>query len=230
MQADGGEVDWVSEHRAARERLRDLVRSLDEQQCAAPIAPCPGWTVHDALSHVVGMSVELASGDFPSGDVQAWIDGLVEARRGRPTAAVLDEWDEHGAAVDALVANLGAGAGRLVYDVVAHEHDIRLAVGRPGARDSSGVHASTVAMSELLAADLATAGLPAIRLTSGGRTWDVGDGEPELALEADPFELIRAFGSRRSEAQLRALPWQGDVDRYLSALAHMPLPEADIVE
>ena len=82
----------------------------------------------------------------------------------------------------------------------------------------------------LLARDLATHGLPAVRITSDGRTWDVGDGEPGLAIELDPFELIRVLGSRRSEAQLRSLDWQGDLDRYLPALAHLPLPEHDIVE
>jgi hypothetical protein len=117
-----------------------------------------------------------------------------------------------------------------VYDAVAHEHDVRLALGRAGERDSSGVLASTVAMSDLLAADLERCGLPAVRITSGGRTWDVGTGNPELAIELEPFELIRAFGSRRSEAQLRALPWQGDLDRFLPAITHLPLPEQDIVE
>jgi uncharacterized protein (TIGR03083 family) len=230
MHGSGGDVDWVAEHRLARERVRALVGELSAAERAAPIAPCPGWTVHDVVSHVVGMSVALAAGDFPSGDVQVWIDGLVERRRGRPTGEVLDEWAREGDAVDALVGRLGPGAGRLVYDVVAHEHDIRLAVGRPGARDSSGVRASLVAMSDLLAADLATAGLPAIRITSDGRTWDVGTGTPQLAIELDPFELIRVFGSRRSEAQLRTLPWEGDFDRYLPAIAHMPLPATDIVE
>jgi hypothetical protein len=38
------------------------------------------------------------------------------------------------------------------------------------------------------------------------------------------------FGSRRSDQQMRALPWRGDLDRYLSALAHHPFPANDIVE
>ena len=47
----------------------------------------------------------------------------------------------------------------------------------------------------------------------------------ELAVPLEPFELIRVFGSRRSEAQLRALPWEGDRDRYLEARSHLPLPQ-----
>lgn len=82
----------------------------------------------------------------------------------------------------------------------------------------------------LLARDLAAHGLPAVRITSGGHTWDVGEGEPGLAVELVPFELIRVLGSRRSEVQLRKLAWHGDLDRYLPALAHLPLPDRDIDE
>jgi uncharacterized protein (TIGR03083 family) len=230
MHIGGTSIDWADEHRAARDRIGTLLAGLDGAAAATPVPPCPAWTVHDAVSHVVGMSVALAAGDFPNGDVQAWIDGLVTSRRDRPTAAVLDEWQASGDQIDRFVAGMGAGGGQLVYDVVAHEHDIRLSLGRPGGRDSSGVHASAVAMSALLAADLDRVGLPAVRITSGDRTWDVGPGEPELAVALDPFELIRVFGSRRSERQLRALPWQGDLDRYLPALAHLPLPVDDILE
>ena len=38
------------------------------------------------------------------------------------------------------------------------------------------------------------------------------------------------LGSRRSLAQLRAYPWQGDLDRYLPGIAHMDLPASDLVE
>jgi uncharacterized protein (TIGR03083 family) len=223
-------VDWVAEHRGARQRLRAVVSGLGDGEAAARVPPCPDWDVRDVVSHVVGMSVALSRGDFPSGDVQQWIDGLVAARRDRPVDDILAEWDDADAEVDAFVGGMGAGAGRLVYDAVAHEHDVRLALGRPGARDSSGVIASAVAMSDLLAADLDRCGLPGVRITSGGRTWDVGSGAPELAIELDPFELIRVFGSRRSEAQVRALPWQGDLERYLPAITHLPLPEQDIAE
>jgi uncharacterized protein (TIGR03083 family) len=223
-------IDWVGEYQATRGRICDLVADLHETEARAPVPPCPAWTVHDVLAHVTGLASALGNRQLPSGDQQTWLDGLVEQRRGRSVGELVDEWQAAGAAIDAFLAGMGAGGSQLVYDAVSHEHDIRLALGRPGARDSSGVHACAEAMSRLLAADLAKAGLPAVRVTSDGRTWDVGDGEPELAIELEPFELIRVFGSRRSEAQLRALPWRGDLDRYLPGLAHHPLPTKDIVE
>jgi hypothetical protein len=62
-------------------------------------------------------------------------------------------------------------------------------------------------------------------------------GEGDVALTLDlgdrpdgTWHLTRVLGSRRSLAQLRSYPWQGDLDRYLPALAHMPLPESDLDE
>jgi uncharacterized protein (TIGR03083 family) len=163
-----------------------------------PPVPCPGWTVHDVVAHVVGLSTTLAAGDFPSGDLQAWLDGIVERRRDVATADVVAEWEDAGPAIDAFVAGMGQGGGQLVYDVVAHEHDIRLALGHPGERASSGVLASAEAMSMLLAADLAREELPALRITSAGRTRDVGTGEPEL----DRARAVRAHPcSARAQRQ-----------------------------
>ncbi|MBA2495602.1 MAG: hypothetical protein H0V33_00615 [Acidimicrobiia bacterium] len=45
-----------------------------------------------------------------------------------------------------------------------------------------------------------------------------------------PFELMRLLGSRRSRDQIVAASWNGDVEPFLAALAHMPLPVHDIVE
>ena len=225
------DVDWAAEYAAARARIRVFLDDAGEDVASAPVPPCPGWTVRHVLAHVTGLAVALGSGNGPGGaELQAWLDGLVDERAGRSVAELVAEWEAAGPAIDAYIGRMGAGGGQLVYDTVAHEHDLRLAAGRPGARGSSGVLACATAASMLLARDLAAHGLPAVRLTSAGRTWDVGEGEPGLAIELEPFELIRVLGSRRSEAQLRALAWQGDLDRYLPALAHLPLPEHDIAE
>lgn len=222
--------DWAAEYAATRARVAALLTAVEPADAERVVPPCPEWRVKDCLAHLAGMAAALGAGDLPSGDVQAWLDGLVEDRRDRTVAELLAEWDAAAPAIEAFLARMGPGGAQLVYDACAHEHDLRLALGRPGERDSSTVLACAHGVSLLLGRDLAAHGLPAVRLTSGGRTWDVGEGEPGLAVALDPFELMRAFGSRRSERQLRALPWQGDLDRYLPAIAHLPLPAADIVE
>lgn len=225
------DTPWPREYAATRARLRTLLAAASAADLATTVPACPAWTVHDVVAHLSGLAVALASGSGPAGgDVQAWLDALVDERRERPVAALLDEWDAVADATAAFLERMGPGGGQLVYDAVAHEHDIRHALGRPGARDSSSVVACAAAVSMLLARDLAAHGLPAVRITSGGRTWDVGEGAPGLAVALDPFVLLRVFGSRRSVAQLRTLPWVGDLDRYLPGLAHMPFPAADLHE
>lgn len=222
--------DWPGEYAATRDRVVALVADLEPELAARIVPACPAWTVHDVVAHVAGLGVALGAGRVPQGDVQAFLDELVDERRGLPLAAVVDDWVAAADAVHAFLVARGAGGGQLVYDLVAHEHDIRHALGRPGARDTSAVRACLDAASSILERDLAAHALPAVELTSAGRTWTVGTGAPGLALELEPFELIRVLGSRRSERQLRSLPWRGDLDRYLPALAHLPLPAADLVE
>ena len=38
------------------------------------------------------------------------------------------------------------------------------------------------------------------------------------------------LGSRRSRDQIIGAPWDGEVEPFLVALAHMPLPGQDIIE
>lgn len=222
-------VEWNKEYHAARERVRRIVESAAEM-VDATVPACPEWSVHDVVAHVCGLSVALSSGDMPSGDTQAWLDGLVDRRRDVPVTDLLQEWDAAADGIDAFLVAMGDGAGQLVYDVVAHEHDICHALGRPGDQSSSGVQAATVAMSALLAKDLAARSLAGVEITSGGRTWVVGDQPAGLAVVLEPFELIRVFGGRRSEAQVRAVDWRGDLDAYLPAIAHHPFPTEDLVE
>ena len=222
---------WPVVYAATRARVSALLADAGVDDASATVPACPAWTVRDVVAHVGGLAVALSTGAGPgAGDVQGWLDALVDARRDRSLAELLDEWQRASAGIEVTLTHMGAGGGQLVYDVVAHEHDIRHALGRGGARDSTSVVACATAMSALLARDLAAHGLPAVRITSGGRTWDVGEGDHGLAVTLDPFELIRVFGGRRSLAQLRAIDWHGDLDRYLPALAHFPLPDRDLVE
>jgi uncharacterized protein (TIGR03083 family) len=224
------DIEWAAEYEAARLRIGHLLAAASADDAATKVPACPAWTVRDLLAHVTGLAAALSSGQLPGADQQAWLDGLVAARSHRSIGELLDEWAGTGPGIAVFFAHMGGAGSQLVYDVVAHEHDMRHALGRPGDQHSSGVVACATAMSNVLARDLAAHDLPAVQVTSAGRTWNVGEGAPELVIALDPFELIRVFGGRRSVAQLRALPWQGDLDRYLSGLAHAPFPIDDLVE
>jgi uncharacterized protein (TIGR03083 family) len=225
--------DFADDYAAARGSVRTLLADIDDDAAATIVPTCPAWTVHDLCAHLVGVPAALVARDNPpSGDNQPWVDRQVRERADRSIAELLDEWDAVGPPFEALMRKLPHAFGGLVYDAVAHEHDLRGALGRPGERDSAGVLASLEVLVPMVERDLAAHGPTpgTLRLATGERTWVVGGGEPTVSLTTTPFELMRLLGSRRSRAQVLAAPWDGDVEPFLPALAHMPLPEHAIIE
>jgi uncharacterized protein (TIGR03083 family) len=225
--------DYADEYAATRASVRTLLADCDDAAAATRVPSCPDWTVHDLCAHLVGVPAALVARDNPpKGDNQEWVDRLVAERADRSVAELLDEWDAVGPAFEGLMRKLPQAFGGLVYDAVAHEHDLRGALGRPGGRDSDGVAASLAIMVPMVERDLtATQPTPGtLRLRAGGHEWVVGAGEPTVSLSTTPFELMRLLGSRRSRRQVQDAPWEGDVAPFVDALAHMPLPSSDIVE
>ncbi len=180
---------------------------------------------------MTGICVDLANRNNPGADAQAWVDRQVAERADRTIGEVLDEWDAAAPIFEATIRKVPKAFGGLVYDLVAHEHDLAGALGRPGDRTSSGITASIGLMVPMVAADLARLGIAGtVRLGGGDHVWVVGDGEPTLSISTSEFELMRLIGSRRSRAQFLAAGWVGDVEAFLDGLVHLPLPEHDIVE
>jgi uncharacterized protein (TIGR03083 family) len=149
---------------------------LTEEQWGTPTA-CPGWSVRDQLSHLIGIERSLEGEPTPP-----WDDPLgahvktpfaegnekwVAVRRACPGSAVLEEFIE---VTERRLATLGAltaaGWERLgpspvgevpyaefmrvrVFDSWVHEQDVRLALGRPG---GTGGGASDIALGQVQAA------------------------------------------------------------------------------
>jgi uncharacterized protein (TIGR03083 family) len=223
------------EYGEARRRIAALLeRTASADAAPVRIAACPAWDVADLCAHLAGVCSDLAAGRLPDGDTQAWVDGQVAARRGRTVASLLDEWHETSPAFEAVMRERGGLAG-LVLDAVAHEHDLRQALGQPGARDARGVAVAMAFERNLLHRDLNSRGLPAVRAVSADGEWLAGDGEPALTLDLSDrahgtWELFRVLGSRRSVRQVDQYPWQGDWRALSDGVFHMQLPADDLVE
>jgi uncharacterized protein (TIGR03083 family) len=226
--------DYADEYAAARVSVRGLLTDLDDRSAVTVVPACPDWTIHDLCAHLVGVPAALVARDNPpQGDNQPWVDRQVAERSDRSVAELLDEWDAVGPDFERIMRKLPHAFGGLVYDAVAHEHDLRGALGRPGERDSAGVWASLEVMVPMVERDLAARAPTSsgtLRLRAGEREWVIGAGDPEVSLTTTPFELMRLLGSRRSRDQILAASWEGDVEPFLDALAHMPLPARDIIE
>jgi uncharacterized protein (TIGR03083 family) len=198
----------------ARGRITDIVSGLSDDQLQAPVPCTPGWTVRDLLSHVVGVAADVTSGRTEGGGSPPWTAAQVEARRDRSVKELLDEWAEVGPQLEKLLDEVPP-VQRTLADITCHEHDLRGAVGQPGARDSGNVDFALQMGVAGLGSRITEAGLPALRLKSGNQEWEVGSGEPVVTVTADAFDLQRSLFGRRSLDQIRALQWDGDSEPYL---------------
>ena len=143
----------------AWDSIEALCAGLDSAQWSRP-TECPGWTVKDVVSHLIGIEAMMigrpatshragaaAHVRNPLGEMN---EHEVDARRGRPGPEVLDEWREVSAiqrgrlvaaddawfeAPTATPTGPGTNADFTairVLDAWVHEQDIRRAIGIPG--------------------------------------------------------------------------------------------------
>jgi uncharacterized protein (TIGR03083 family) len=215
-------------YHATRQRIIELVRALGPDAYEVGVPACPEWTVHDLVAHLCGIPEALTTGNAPTGAVQPWLDSLVVERADVPVPELLERWDACAAGAAGIV---DGGGHQLFVDVVTHEHDLRAAVGRPGARGTAEVRACVQLSLDLLAPAIAEAGLGALVVDSGEVRWASQFARPGCTLRVDPWEAVRTLQSRRTADEVRSLPMSGDVEPYLAVLAgHLPLPEHTLGE
>ena len=112
-----------------------------------------------------------------------------------------------------------------MIDIASHEHDIRGAAGRPGARDAEVVWQS--------AGWLLTRLRPPVplRVVVEDAEFRAGpDNGTELRLTTSRFEAFRWRMGRRSRAQLAGLDWSGDPAPLLDHLTIFGRAARDIIE
>ena len=137
----------------------ELGGQLDDAEWALP-SECPGWTVKDLVSHMVGTERSLLGERAPDdggpraahvhNDMGATNERWVAERRRRPAGAVLEEFAEVTArrlsvleamTPEQFAAPTPSPVGEVPYrtfmevrvmDCWVHEQDMRVATGRPG--------------------------------------------------------------------------------------------------
>jgi uncharacterized protein (TIGR03083 family) len=226
--------DMGTVYAEGRTRVTDLVNGLDESQHQAAVPTCPQWTVHDVLAHLTGVCADILAGNLEGVATDPWTEAQVDKRRGVPVPELLGEWTELGPHVEAIAAAFpGRAAEQLVFDLTTHEHDIRTAVGLPGARESAGIHVGVdFGVTAALPTSLNDRGLAPLRVHAGDQQLVSGEGEPGATVATSAFELFRALTGRRSAAQIRAYEWTGEPGPYIAAFTFGPftVSPTDIAE
>ena len=154
--------DLVEAFAHTAQAVVDLAHACGVDDLGQP-TECPGWTVHDQISHVVGVEswleghkdprVEMPHYEHIRNDLGKKVEYAVEVRRGRTGAEVVAELEDvlaqrlstlsDPALTDSsmIAGPFGPDLAATVvllrtFDVWTHEQDIRSALGRPGNLDS----------------------------------------------------------------------------------------------
>ena len=225
------DVDCGALYEDARQELLALLRSLSAEELATTVPATPEWSIRDVLSHLVGINHDLNRLTFGTRGDEAWTAVHVDTRRGRELEEVATEWDAESPKFEQGLRELGYEVGsHFVGDLLQHFGDVLHALGRPRPADdvTLAVALDFYLMSFDTALEEETVGR--VDVTVGDEGWTLGSGDRVAAVSTERYELFRTLGGRRSAEQIRALDWQGDVEKVLPVISRYPLPERAIVE
>lgn len=221
-------VDCGLLYRRVRRELVDLLGAMPLHRLDTVV---PAWSVQDVLAHLVGLAADLNAQRFPGGSSDAWTDAQVTSRRGRTLAELASEWEAEAPRFEEGLRLLGYEQGsHFVGDLLQHTCDVRAALGVEQVAEDAEVLA--VALDFYLHTfdeSLCEADVGSVAVEVGGERFALGDGPQVARWSPSRFEAFRTLGGRRSEAQVRAQQWEGDLDAVLSYVsAYPPLPEDDV--
>ena len=215
-----------------RQRINELVADVSDRS-GDTVPACPAWRVCDLVAHVTGVVDDVLEGRMEGAGSDPWTAAQVASRRERSLAETLAEWNERAPELEGVLDTFGPAANQMVMDVVTHEHDLRGALGVPGARDSDAVELAVTWLLRAYQMASGGAGHPGVRVVASdtGTTWEPTDDRPVVAtVTASSFDLLRSFSGRRTEDEIRSLSWGGDVDAVLPSMAFGPfrLPASSV--
>ena len=194
-----------------RARVTELMRSLSLAQAQTVVPHCPQWTVKDCLAHMVGVPEDVINGQMDGVATEAWTDRQVQRHTNDSVGDLLTVWETNAPVFAKILPNIPQPVlSQFMFDQTTHEHDIRKAVGQPGARDTLAVAVAEGFIRNSLAqqSDPAIAQLAAHKLTG--------------------FEFLRSLSGRRSRAQISNNGL--DIETVETFIRTMPfdIPESDV--
>ncbi len=209
-------ADCGALYREQRRALLALVHSMTTEELGTVVPATPAWTVHDVVSHLVGITADLNALRFDVADADAWTARQVEERRTATVAELDAEWEAEAGRFEEGLRLLGYELGsHYVGDLLQHSQDVREAVGGDRIGDDLALVVALDFYVDHFSQALTGDDVGAVVVRVGEEAWTAGAGEVVATVTGGRFGLFRAFGGRRTEAEVRALAWTGDVDRVL---------------
>jgi uncharacterized protein (TIGR03083 family) len=249
-----------AKHNETRESLSEVVGGLGTKAGQTDVPACPGWTVHNVLSHVTGLCSDVVEGRIDGAGTSAWTQAQVDARSHITSAEVIDEWAVTGPKLAAVLDELpGRYGDQIVADLTVHTCDVRSAVGLPlDVSDEELARCLELVLAAIVHPGAEALGIGPIRLVCPVGSWSVGasasasssadeaiatallerrplpevDTEPRATLSAPALELFRGLTGRRSIEQIRRMDWSSDPSPHLGIFGLGPFEtrETDLME
>jgi uncharacterized protein (TIGR03083 family) len=228
------EVDgaaYADAYRSLRARVTALLNASDPAAHDAIAPATPEWRVRDVLAHMVGVNADILAGNLAGVASDAWTAAQVDRRRDVSVAAMLEEWNEISPAVEEMAPGFGPATGQWLFDACTHEHDLRHALGEPGARESDAVVLSYEWGTDRVGDVLRAASAPGLVFHTEAGAKPVGEDASGAEVRTTCFEVVRALTGRRSRAQVEAYAWEGDErPEVFESLGLFTLRADDLVE
>jgi hypothetical protein len=196
-----------------RARVVMLLRSLATDAGGITVPHCPEWTVQNLAAHLFGVPDDIVNGRMEGVASDVWTQAQVDRSRHRTVGQIADALEALAPRFDPMLPHFPAmSRSQMTMDAVTHEHDLRHAVGQPGARDSLAVRAA----------------LGWLGVWAEGRV--PGSHAQLFATGVTDFDLLRCLTGRRSLAQAEALGLSADVLRKVQANSPLRAPANDVME
>jgi len=203
-------LDYSSAYKSLREQLTELLAEREAAELEQLAPATPEWRVRDIVSHLAGVCDDVVNANMDGVASHAWTQAQVDKRADWPFPQVIDDWTEHGTAVEAFMNDIGAPMGQMVFDAWTHEQDVRGALGEPGRRDGAALD---IAFGWFVEASQ-TAANPEhpgtlVLVTEVGETRLGPHPEATTTIRTSRYEFLRSVTGRRSLRQVQSLDFDG---------------------
>ena len=194
-----------------RTRVADLLRSITSEQALTVVPHCPQWTVKDCLAHMIGVPEDVMNGQMDGVATDAWTDRQVQRHKQDSVDDLLAVWETNAPIFEKILPNIPQPIlSQFMFDQTTHEHDIRAALGKPGARESLAVGVAEGFLRDSLSKN----------------------GDPVIANMANHevrgFEFLRSLSGRRSKAQISQNGFELQlVEKFIQAMP-FDIPDSDV--
>lgn len=220
-------IDVGGAYRDLRVRVNAVVAGITADDWERIVPHCPQWSVRQTLAHMAGVVDDAINQNLSGVATPAWTQAHLDKRVGRDGPDILDEWNTYAPFVEAVATKRGMALSQLLFDAATHEHDLRHALGIPGARDSTAV---AVGLGFVVAQLVSRAGGSPARIIVDGVEFTPDAAKDKPLLKATAFDVIRCFGSRRSRVQVEGLDWSSSDPATFDGLTFFGYPPTAIQE